>query len=255
MTLTQRLKDVGLAATTAALLTACSTADTPGATEPTVGTSSNGTVASTKAPSRPAATSSGTGQLDSSAKLGPEQLLTLRAASLREEAKSMNLSDPPDVKLVRWTDMSNFAPTIVKCFTEQGFGAHAEGGTQLQFDQVPKSQERAFNLALYTCEAQYTIHPALTLPPSKDALAKVYDWYVNTSVPCLQAAGVDVTPPPSKSTFVETMYTKSGAAWTPWMSVPREIIDSPTKFKELEQKCPQAPDASAYLENAPAPTK
>lgn len=191
--------------------------------------------------------------LDSSNVLNQEQLLTLRRDDLKRAATAQGIASPPEVPLVRWTDPTNYAPTVVKCLAEAGFTATAVGGNGLEFDEVPQSQDKARALANYTCAAKYTIHPYYNLPLSKSVLTKMYAWYTQVSAPCLRAHGIDVPEPPTQDTWIEE-YSTSQPSWLPWNSVPGPNSTNPstTGWDELERKCPQNPAPNAYLEHPPA---
>ncbi|MDN5767423.1 MAG: hypothetical protein L0H78_16595 [Humibacillus sp.] len=191
--------------------------------------------------------------LDSSSLLSHEQLMNLRRDDLKRAASAQGIASPPEVALVRWTDLTNYAPTVVKCLEDAGFTATAVGGGGLELGEVPKSQDKALGLASYMCAAKYTIHPYYNLPPSKTVLTKMYAWYTEVSAPCLRAQGIDVPEPPTQDTWVEE-YSTSQPSWLPWHSVPGPNSANPstTGWDELERKCPQNPAPDAYLEHAPA---
>ncbi len=190
--------------------------------------------------------------LDSSDVLTQSQLQDLRAASLRRAAADMGVQHPPQVDLVRWTDLSDYAPTMVKCLGGLGFTATAVGGAGLSSGTVPEGQDAAYGAAMYTCTAKYTIHPYYNLQPSADALGKMYDWYANVSAPCLRSHGVDVPEAPTRETWVAE-YQSSKPSWLPWNSVPgQESGGEASNWERLERACPQAPAPGIYLEHPPS---
>lgn len=196
-------------------------------------------------------TSSNPDRLDSSSSLSEEQLMSMRDSYLKEQASQYHVPNPPRVDLVRWTDMTNYAPTMVDCLADRGFTATAVGGSGLDFPDVPRSQDTAYATALYTCTAEFTIHPYLNLPPSQAALEKMYDWYVNTSMPCLQAQGIDVPSPPTRETWVDASLT-GRPPWLPWEAVPQlDQGGTPSQLARLEAACPQDVPPSEVLEHGP----
>lgn len=210
-------------------------------------------VATACSPSEPAQEVASGDRLDSSTALSQEQLLNLRKDDLKRAAAAYGIASPPEVALVRWTDLTNYAPTMVTCLAEAGFSATAVGGGGLEFGEVPKSQDKVAAIATYECTAQYTIHPYYNLPPSKTVLTKMYAWYTEVSAPCLRANGIDVPEPPTRDTWAEG-YTASQPSWLPWNSVPGPTSANPSTagWDNLERKCPQNPAPDAYLEHAPA---
>lgn len=191
--------------------------------------------------------------LDSASRLDNQQLMTLRGDELRRRSAAMGIASPPVVPLVRWTDLTNYAPTMVRCLKGSGFSATAVGGSGLEFGDIPQSQDNAYSLAIYTCTSKYTIHPYFNLPPSIAALEKMYTWYTGTSAPCLRSRGIDVPQPPTKDTWVE-QYRNGQPSWLPWHTVPGPDSggSSVSGWNELEQQCPQSPPADVYLEHVPA---
>ncbi len=189
--------------------------------------------------------------LDSSSVLSAGQLESLRMEHLAIVAKGMHLADPPKVELVRWIDLKDYAAVNVTCLLDQGFPARADGGQGIVYgEEVPVSQDRAYTVAIYTCEARYPVHPYYSLPPSRAALSKLYDWYVKVSRPCLERAGYDIPAPPSSETWTEAYLAKGQDLWTPWSSIPWPSLGEGTRTS-LEETCPQGPDPSVYLEHVP----
>lgn len=189
------------------------------------------------------------GTLDSASILTDAQMEKLRFDSLTRTAQEMSLAHPPDVALVRWVDLTDLAPTRVGCLAELGFAATAVDGAGIEYAKVPPSQADALKAAIYTCEAKYSLHPYYQLPNLTAALSKLYDWYVNVSVPCLEAAGYDVSEPPSKDAWL-AVASSGGAYWAPYADIPITAT-GPAERAELERSCPQGPEPGEWLEHVP----
>jgi hypothetical protein len=188
---------------------------------------------------------------DSSRLLGEAELQDRRVSLLAKRARDLGIANPPDVPLIRWIGPEQWAAVYATCLRSAGFPAVEKGGS-IEYGRVgvPESRAAAFNEALYRCEAQYSIHPQYQLPLSAAAFRRLYDWYVNESVPCLRRNGVSVPEPPSREVWVSEMQRGSvaGAAdspWQPFSSIP------PKAREEVRKKCPQLPPWELIIEHPP----
>ena len=69
--------------------------------------------------------------------------------------KSMQITNPPDVELVRYVSVDDWPHVISECITSAGFPVRvSQGGVVLDGD-IPDEQADAMNLAWYTCQAGY----------------------------------------------------------------------------------------------------
>lgn len=142
----------------------------------------------------------------------------------------------PDTVLVRVVAPQEWAAVQAECLQGLGFDVIATSDNGLMPQSIPLEQQEGLEVAMYTCDAQYPTDPAASLPLTKDELSYIYDYFTDVLTPCLEAAGVEVPEPSSRSLFIET-YT-SGDAWDPYLNV------SGTKgvvWEKINKTCPQTP--------------
>ncbi len=188
-------------------------------------------------------------RLDSSAVLSQQQVMDRYRASLAEDAKSLGLTEIPDVPLIRFIAPTELGQTMVSCLAEKGMPATSvNGGAGYQLGDVPDSQARAASLAQYECSASYPIHPQYTLPKSSAARAKEYDWMVGTRIPCYRAQGYAISEPPSKEVWIASFTT--GDVWGPDLDVERVIGRDKAAWQILNEKCP-SPSPYQFIEHPP----
>lgn len=187
--------------------------------------------------------------LDSSTALTQQQVMDRYRASLAEEAKSLGLTDPPDVPLIRFIAPTELGQTRVACLAEKGMpAAVTNGGAGYELGDVPGSQGQAANLAQYECAASYPMHPQYLLPTSSAARGKAYDWMISTQIPCYRAQGYTISEPPSKEVWIASYST--GEVWGPDLDVEKAIGHDKAALDALNQKCPPSqPDQ--FIEHPP----
>lgn len=113
----------------------------------------------------------------------------------------------------------------------------ADGG--ITTGNLPPAQEESFNLAMFTCMAQYPLDPKYSATLTDDRLGVLYEYYVKTLTPCLEAQGYSVTPAPSKSTFIDTYYDKT---WTPYVDLNNAFVGTQAEWDRINGACPQWPE-------------
>lgn len=168
----------------------------------------------------------------------------LRQSWLADIAQQRNLTDQPDVDLVRYVAIDDWDQAMVDCLHEAGWTSAAvdEAGGVLSGD-VPTAQVGAMNLAFYTCAAEYSIEPKYLAPLSDAQLEVMYTYFVDTLVPCLEEHGHSIDEIPSHDTWLATaelaqQSPDGGYYWTPYEDVPASGGDS---WRTLNEACPQNP--------------
>lgn len=170
------------------------------------------------------------------------QLMQKRAAWLKTlEPEGAKV---PDVKLVRWTHgIADQSTTLAKCLTDSGFPAVGDRGIRFP-NPIPPSQEDAFLLAAYICNAKYTIDPKYVSNYTEDQLAVLYDYWDQYFIPCIRANGIkyDDSNKPTSEVFVSTFYAKPEDRW--W---PPDVFESVSQSRERQviQSCPEMPPDKA----------
>ena len=90
-----------------------------------------------------------------------EEKFAFRDRWLRRNAESMGLSDPPDIPLVAWQNVSQERnEKLAECYRLKGFSAYAPPQGGVLFDPgVPEAQNESFNLATHECYSKYFLDP------------------------------------------------------------------------------------------------
>lgn len=127
-------------------------------------------------------------------------------------------------------------PLMEQCLTEAGFPVGRDG-----YRTFPNDQGEAFDVAFYTCSAQYPIEDKYLAPPTEEQLRILHDYWAGEVVPCLGELGLDIPAPPSFETFLASsgsagQYTPSGQLYD--LNISEQAVDAALK------QCPENPPAS-----------
>lgn len=182
-----------------------------------------------------------------------EQIMDLREAHLRDLATAYGLGDPGQIpELVRWVSPEEVAATQVDCLDDAGFPAELIGDGGIGFDKIPDEQKELggpLHLALWTCEAEYSVDPRSQLPLNDDQYRTLLTYLDTTYRDCLRSGGVEISEAPSLEVFVQGY--ESGDPWVPWSEVSLADLGQ-AAYAELQVDCPQSPP-SAELYGPPLP--
>jgi hypothetical protein len=141
----------------------------------------------------------------------------------------------PKVERVRLVEQSDQPTAIADCLTEQGYDVVVNSQGSIS----STGGGEAFQVAYYACEAKYPLHPDYLRPLSDAQLEHLYDYFLNTLKPCLEAEGYGVPPAPSLQRFVETY--NDGGGWIVYGEVAGANLP-PGEWGRLNALCPQIPD-------------
>lgn len=146
-------------------------------------------------------------------------------------------AERPDVERVRFIDQSEWAEVIVACLVEQGVDAKVSNDGQGGYEsQGVVGQELSMAIAAYVCDAKYPVDPSLTQPLTDAELDYLYNYFVDVLNPCLEREGIEVTEPPSRQAFKDSLLTVD--SWTPYLAVD---IRGQEEWNRLNRACPQSP--------------
>ena len=175
--------------------------------------------------------------------MSDEEAYKLRDDGLREVAAAYGLTDPPDVALIRWTSWNDVGATVAQCLRDAGFNAIGAGIIVSYPDGIPPAQATAFDLALYVCTAEYTVHPKYAEPFTADQFGVLYDYYVEFEVPCVATLGVTVSQTPTRETFIAQSLQQGTQTWDPWSEAQEHFAASDEGVISMSNKCPPYPSA------------
>ncbi len=126
-------------------------------------------------------------------------------------------SPRPTVEFERFIEPSEADAVYTACMAESGY----DGWQQANYNALggPPEAER---LDVYACIARFPIPPVYYGLRTSSQLDAVYDYYRDSLLPCLRAAGMDVTETPTREEFVAS--TSFGGQWNPhWYAFPRAV--------------------------------
>ena len=175
--------------------------------------------------------------------MAEEEKLALRESALADHARSLDISDPPEVALVRWIRTDEQGPSAEACLAEAGFTVESDSSGQgwRLVSQIAAEQAHAFHLASYTCTAQYFVDPAMMQSLTSDQLRVLYEYHVEVSIPCLAKLGYPRPEPPSLETFLGTFDTDP---WLPVKNIGLDLSGGDEVDRVLEA-CEQSPPVAA----------
>jgi len=180
------------------------------------------------------------------------RIMQLREQQLADTAEGYDITDPPPIPdLVRWITPEEAPAAYAKCVNEAGFAAEDIGGG-VDYTGVPDEQAAPggpLYLAIWTCNAQYSIDPRTQVLLTDEQFRILYDYNNTTLRDCLAQHDVEIADAPSFATFVEDYY--SGYPWVPWEEVSLASMGQEA-WEALEKDCPQSPPSSE-LYGAPLP--
>jgi hypothetical protein len=143
----------------------------------------------------------------------------------------------PQVERVRLIDQADWTTVIPDCLAELGHHVVPDAHGSWSVKGGPGSEP--YFIAFYTCEAMYPVHPKFNASLSDAQLTRLYDYFVTSLKPCLEAEGYEVPPAPSLQTFLETYHQDGG-----WF-LHEGVADAgvgPDESARLNRVCPPVPD-------------
>lgn len=150
------------------------------------------------------------------------------------------LEDYPTIRIVSQDEWSE---AQAACMQESGFEATAGPDGGLAFESVGEDQVDAKEQAYSVCLIQYPVDPMQYGDLPSDEIARLYDHYVNTSMPCIEALGHSVPEPPTKETWID-QYMNGNQIWSPYD--PLNSLGPIANVEELQDEaysqCPNYPE-------------
>jgi hypothetical protein len=151
-----------------------------------------------------------------------------------------------DIEPIRAVSPNEVGPVRGACLQHRGIDVTiGSDGSSLYFQGIPQEQQERLQEEQAICKALYPLDDAYSGPLNEEELGRLYDFYVGSLVPCLEAEGYSGFEPPSLDTYVESYGTES--EWMPYTDI-IHLVDAMSEGKRqaLFGNCPQAP-SSEYL--------
>jgi hypothetical protein len=152
---------------------------------------------------------------------------------------------PADVEFVRYISPDDWGRVHAQCFRDHGIDAAETFDGGISFERVPEDlpdRERVIQEAEYRCLVMYPVHPRYRQPLSPAQIRVIYDYYIDSLVPCLRRRGLGIPDPPEWETFLARFETSH--EWTPYQFVTWASY-SDEEWQALNEDCPQHPPLSA----------
>lgn len=135
---------------------------------------------------------------------------------LAVEAERLGIDDPPDVVPIRYVTPQEADRYYHECMAEQGWKAEPDGSYV-----STEEQAEAINLSDYVCLASYPIPAEYLQPLTDDQWAYLYDYWIETTLPCFAEHGLEVRDVPSRATFLGAPYN-----WNPISAVSDHEVET-----------------------------
>ena len=138
----------------------------------------------------------------------------------------------PDVNFISFEGPDR--PNWRQCMADQGFPGNWDPEKQVwDSGEISPAQSEPYGIAIYICSVQY---PRETRPPyNEEEIKRLYDWQVNTTMPCFAKHGIELPDPPSQEQYVDEWFTSMSLSWWPANYV------NDDEFIDDRGECPIAP--------------
>jgi hypothetical protein len=179
--------------------------------------------------------------------------MKLRAESLESNRQRWQIPTQPDIALERWVTVAESSSVWVACLNEAGYPVTLQGTDGISFSDVPPEQNTkggSLFVALYECEARYSLDPRADMPLAADQVAVLYSYLSGQLAACLRDHGFEIAAAPSSQAFAESFARHE--QWTPYDDVPLATL-SATETDDLFGDCPQAPSDDQLYGPLPSP--
>jgi hypothetical protein len=127
----------------------------------------------------------------------------------------------------------DYGTNMVRCLSAKGWDVQrtADGG----FDaKIPVAQTSRYNADREACKARFGYNDELSVTP--EMAGHFYDRLV-AAAECLRRLGYDISDPPSRQSYVETLVGGALPDWTPYYELME--LAGPVEFQQAQAACPQ----------------
>lgn len=124
-------------------------------------------------------------------------------SNLEEFAAAFGIENPPEVAIIRWVKPEESTDVLVECLQNAGFPVQrTEHGYEYNSDV---NDGGAYDLAQYTCMAQYPVESTFARPMTQEQARRLYDYIIDTQIPCLEANGYGPFDLPTFESYLQTI--------------------------------------------------
>ena len=127
-----------------------------------------------------------------------------------------------------------YGPALSECFADRALVGVRVVHEAVLLPEAPLTPEQ--RLSLYLCSAKYVVSPDEVGYLSREELERVYDYYRDWLVPCIEAHGLSVSLSVSKKAFAAT---PGYVDWNPYYPLEQQF--APGALSEVQANCPFVP--------------
>lgn len=117
--------------------------------------------------------------------------------------------EPPADLSVIFVSPGDWGTTVVNCLSEAGFSNYTPLDYGFSWEGSASTPEEDY--ARLVCMASWQVDPAESGVMGPEQLGYLYDFYRESTVPCLERLGMTVLEAPTRAQFIET-----GGNWYPF---------------------------------------
>lgn len=146
-----------------------------------------------------------------------------------------------NIEPIRTVRPDEVGPLRGACLQHRGIDVTiGADGSSLYFQGIPQEQQDRLQEEQAICIALYPLDDTYGGPLDDEELGRLYDYYVESLVPCLEAEGYSGFDAPSRDTYIESYGTESD--WIAYTDI-LYLVDAMTVAERvgLFETCPQAP--------------
>ncbi|MGA7096543.1 MAG: hypothetical protein WB245_03140 [Acidimicrobiia bacterium] len=129
--------------------------------------------------------------------------------------------------------------TLVRsqCMIDKGWPVTTTPDGGISYTHIGEDQQPEMQADDELCGRMFPVDPKYRQPLTVEQLTFLYDWFVNESIPCLEAEGYTNFDPPSLDVFIDTYDTEG---WSPYRDLNTDQL-GPGAWYALQEACPQGP--------------
>ena len=148
--------------------------------------------------------------------------------------------DPDDYPVISVPDVGEVQYAQAQCLTEAGFPEEANAaGAWWPTETYSDDEVVDFERASIICALEY---PVFFIKIPRQALDELYDYQVDTVVPCLEDLGYEVDPPIAKQLWMDAQMADQDT-WDPFALIKESpVAEDNDEMDKIYTQCPEYPE-------------
>lgn len=176
------------------------------------------------------------------------EMLTVRAAQLDVQWERLDLPDElrPNEEQFEVVPGAEWATRVAACMTEAGYENYGAVDGRVQVGKASTlSEPRAESLDFFECRVLFQRDLSEGAELNREQRDYLYDYYLESLVPCLELQGVRVEDPPTREEFAATGI---GIGWNPYYAMDALSFGEVVADDALLLACPSFPKDARFDE-------